>query len=195
MNKNEIVNFFDDLSKDWDSNLIINEEKFNQILDSAYIEENCTVLDVACGTGVMIPYYLSRGVKHVTGIDISSKMIECAKNKFHDNEKVNFVCCDADSFKSERLYDRCMIFNALPHFIDPLGLLKNLYNSLTENGRLTVAHDMGRKALDRHHSNCAKNVSCGLMSEDDLENIFIQSGFRVISKHANDDIYIVSGIK
>ena len=57
MNKKEIISFFDRMAPDWDSRLVVNDEKINFILNKAGVTENCTVLDVACGTGVLFPYY------------------------------------------------------------------------------------------------------------------------------------------
>lgn len=57
-----------------------------------------SVLDIACGTGVMIDYYIERNVSKVTGVDISSKMIEIARNKFKKYDFINFLCEDAEEF-------------------------------------------------------------------------------------------------
>ena len=50
----------------------------NIILDNAKVSEGKNILDVACGTGVMIDYYLERKVNSVTGVDFSEKMCEIA---------------------------------------------------------------------------------------------------------------------
>lgn len=57
MNKKEIAAFFDRMAPEWDANMIKSDEKINFILDAAGVKENSVVLDVACGTGVMFPYY------------------------------------------------------------------------------------------------------------------------------------------
>lgn len=195
MNKNSIINFFNDFSSSWDDNLIINEDKINKILNIANINENASVLDIACGTGVLIPFYLDRRVSLVTGVDISPNMIDIARNKFLQYNNVEFICADADVEKFDKKYDSCMIFNAFPHFINPNKLLSNLLPAVKDGGTLTIAHDMGRKMLDAHHSNCASSVSRGLMHEDELEKIFISVGLTDIIKIAAEDIYIVSGKK
>ena len=38
------------------------------------------VLDIACGTGVIISDYISRGIRKCVAVDISQKMIEIAKD-------------------------------------------------------------------------------------------------------------------
>ena len=82
MNKKEIAAFFDRMAPEWDANMIKSDEKINFILDAAGVKENSVVLDVACGTGVLIGDYLRRGVASVTAVDISPEMIRIAREKF-----------------------------------------------------------------------------------------------------------------
>jgi ubiquinone/menaquinone biosynthesis C-methylase UbiE len=51
----------------------------NDALESIFPHAK-TVLDVPCGTGRFIPFYLSRGIE-VTGIDLSADMLEIASRK------------------------------------------------------------------------------------------------------------------
>lgn len=102
----------------------------NEILDVAKISSGKSVLDIACGTGVMIDYYIERNVSKVTGVDISSKMIEIARNKFKKYDFIDFLCEDAEEFNFKNQYDRVMVFNAFPHFPNPKALIKNLAKPL-----------------------------------------------------------------
>ncbi len=195
MHKNEIIDFFDKCSEFWDENMITCDDKMNEIMDAAGIGAGAGVLDIACGTGVMFDYYLKRGVLNITGVDISEKMIKIARKKFAKNSRINLICGDADTISFKDTFDCCVVFNAFPHFINPEGLIRNLKNCIKTQGSLTIAHDNGRRAIDNHHSGEAHSVSRHLMSEDDLERLFVKCNFRVTTKKATDDIYIVSGIK
>ena len=99
MNKKDVIEFFDSRSSSWDKEMETDDYKMNQILDAAQIESGKSVLDIACGTGVMIDYYIKRNVSDVTGVDISSKMIEIAENKFRKYDNINFICCDAETYR------------------------------------------------------------------------------------------------
>ena len=72
MEKQDVIAFFDRYAPTWDANMVKNDEIINIILDNAEVGAGMDILDVACGTGVMIPYYLQRGAASVTGIDIST---------------------------------------------------------------------------------------------------------------------------
>ena len=89
MNKQKIADFFDRCASWWDEDMVRNEEVIAKILDNGGVREGVHVLDVACGTGVLFPDYLSRGVASVTGIDISPEMVKIAKEKFPQVELVS----------------------------------------------------------------------------------------------------------
>ena len=82
MNKADVIAFFDRCAPEWDADMIRNEPVIQTILDNAGVCAGIDVLDVACGTGVLIPDYLKRSVRSVTGIDISPEMIRIAEKKF-----------------------------------------------------------------------------------------------------------------
>ena len=92
MEKKTIADFFDRCAPWWDADMIRNEDIIATILDNGGITTGIDVLDVACGTGVLFPDYLNRGVKSVTGIDISPEMAKIAAAKFADQKNVRIVC-------------------------------------------------------------------------------------------------------
>ena len=191
--KEDVVEFFDQMAAGWDADQIRDMDKINAILDYANVHEGVDVLDVACGTGVLVPDYLDRNVNKVTAVDISSEMIRIAKSKC-DDKRVAFFCSDIEEFRFSDLYDTCMIYNAFPHFPNPASLIRCLSEKLRPGGRLTVAHSMSRKQLDSHHSGPARKVSMGLMHEDDLARL-LGAFFEVDVKISNDQMYVVSGVK
>ena len=67
MNKQDVIDFFDRCAPKWDAEMIKSDNIIGKILDNAEVGEAMDILDVACGTGVMFPYYLERGVASVTG--------------------------------------------------------------------------------------------------------------------------------
>ena len=56
----EVIEFFDRLAPGWDAEMIRSDEIINTILNNAEVTEGKDVLDVACGTGVLIPDYLRK---------------------------------------------------------------------------------------------------------------------------------------
>ena len=192
MNKKDVIEFFDRCALSWDAEMIKDDGIIGEILDNARVGEGDSVLDVACGTGVMFDYYLSRGVKEVVGIDISPEMAKIAAEKFRAEKRITVVCGDVTEHTFARKFDRIMIYNAFPHFPDPDGLIATLSALLTEGGSLTVAHGASRAVIDGHHKGGASKVSVGLMSGDELADIFSRH-LTVEQKIDNDRMYQVSG--
>lgn len=193
MKKQDIINFFDECAAHWDEHMICDDSIIKTILNNAGVCENKDILDVACGTGVLFPYYMSRNVASLTGVDISSKMAEIAREKF-TQDNITVICADVEKMKNDRLYDCIMVYNAFPHFPDPEALIKKLSTMVKQGGTVTVAHGMSRKAIDSHHSGSAHKVSLGLMSENELAEIF-KKYLNVTVKISDDNMYQVTGIK
>lgn len=192
MEKKDIIEFFDKCAPNWDTDMIRNDEVINTILDNANVREGKDVLDVACGTGVLIPDYLARNVKSVTGIDISPKMVNIAQQKF-PQEKVRILCGDVETVQFVQKFDGIVVYNAFPHFTDAEHLIKVLVSHLKQGGTLTVAHGMSRAQIDNCHAGSASKVSNGLMSEEELAEIF-EKYLEVTVKISDENMYQVAGV-
>ena len=193
MNKQSVIEFFDRLAAEWDANMIRDDRIIGAILDYAGVQESVSVLDVACGTGVLVPDYLARQASSVTGVDISSAMINIARAKFSD-PRVSFVHGDVEEISFQTAFDCCVVYNAFPHFPDPARLAKTLACHLKNGGRLTIAHGMSREQINKHHSNQASAVSIGLMGEKELSEI-MGLYLNVDTILSNHEMYAVSGFK
>ncbi len=193
MTNKEIAAFFDSVADCWDSGMVRCQQKIDRILDIADISEGKTVLDIACGTGVLIPDYVSRNAQKCVAVDISPKMIEIAKSKFADSRNVRFVCADASDFDFGESFDSAVIYNAFPHFSNPEKLFENIAKHLKCGGRLTIAHGMSREELLKHHSGSAKNVSVPLPEAKHLAET-MKAWFNVDAVVSTNEIYVVSGL-
>lgn len=216
VDKAEIKCFFDSCAPNWDVEMVKNEKTVDCILDLADIKEGSNVFDIACGTGVLFPNYLERGVSRVVGIDISEEMIKKAKVNIESGifpgrcvneksassvlrdatDKITLCCKDVEETTREELagynIDRIMVYNAFPHFPSPELFVKHIYD-ITEVGSIfTIAHGMSRKRIDEHHKKGASRVSNGLISEDELEKL-MSGMFEIRCKISNDEMYVVSG--
>lgn len=193
MNKNDVIDFFNKHAAHWDEDMIRNEEVIDRILTNAQVSEGKEILDVACGTGVLIPDYLARKVKSVVAIDISTEMVKIAKKKFAQ-ENVTIICGDVEVTAFEHKFDCIMVYNAFPHFGEQEKLIKILSALLKEGGTLTVAHGMSREQINQHHSGSASSVSVGLIGEKELA-AFYKPELQVIVEISDDKMYQVVGIK
>lgn len=190
IDKADVIEFFDRRAPSWDAELIRSDREINIILDNAGVREGSRVLDVACGTGVLIPDYIRRGAD-VTGIDISPEMIKLAERKYAGTG-VRFICGDIETADVGQGFDAIVVYNAFPHFPDPERLIFRLSGLLAEGGVLTVAHGMSREKIDAHHHGSASKVSMGLMPAEQLAGIFGRY-LDVTAVISDEDMYQVAG--
>lgn len=193
INKEDVIEFFNHLAPTWDDDMVRNEKVIERILNNAGVKKGTSVLDVACGTGVLFPDYIKRGAEPVTAIDISPGMVKIAKEK-DKGSRIRVICGDVEKAQFESKFDVVMVYNAFPHFPDPEGLIRTLASFTREGGRLSVAHGMSRSRIDSHHRGAAQKVSNGLMGEEDLKKLFAPY-FDVDVMISDDEMYQVCGVR
>lgn len=194
MQKEDVIAFFDRCAPGWDAGTVANDEIIGKILDNTGIAAGMEVLDVACGTGVLFPYYIERGVSSVTGIDISPEMAKIAAQKCRDVPEIRVICGDVEEQKFDRRFDAIVVYNAFPHFPDARRLIRTLALLLKDGGRMTIAHGASREQIDRHHEGAASKVSNGLMPAECLKELF-EPYFTVETVISDCRMYQVSGVK
>jgi len=190
LDKRQIIEFFDSCASSWDETLEINDAVIKEILFKGGVSEGKHILDVASGTGVLFPYYNSLGADF-TGIDISPEMVKIAREKFPENE---IICGDAESYAFEKQFDAVMIHNAFPHFPDGDKLISNLTSALKNEGRISVAHSISAKELEKCHSGAANKISLPLPSKEKLGEMmgkYVSVDFLI----SDDRMFMVSGVK
>ena len=194
MNKSDVIEFFDRYAPTWDADQIPKDKIINRILDNAGVGEGQEILDVACGTGILFPFYLERKVASVTGIDISHEMAKLAQQKHAQYENIQVICGDVEETRFGKQFDNVMVYNAFPHFPEPERLIATLASLTKEGGRLTIAHGASREQIDNHHSGAASKVSNGLMYADEVKALF-DPYFEVDILISSQEMYQVSGVR
>lgn len=136
MNKSE--EFWDKASKSYDKT----EERFEHIHiksrdnSKKYLRDDYIVLDYGCGTGTT-SCELAKYVKEIHAIDISSKMIEVAKQKAFDNkvENVNFSRTDIfDKIYKKESFDIILAYNMLHTVPTPENVVQRIHELLKPEG-------------------------------------------------------------
>lgn len=190
----DVIEFFDRLAPAWDGGMVRNERVIARILDLAAVVPGTEVLDVACGTGVLIPDYLARGAAHVTAVDISPEMVKVAQGKFAGDDRITVLCRDAQTMDLGRTFDRILIYNAFPHFSNPEVLFETLARHLAPGGTLTVAHGMSRERINAHHSGSARPVSHPLPPAEEVAAFFAPH-LQVTCVRSDERMYLVTGTR
>ena len=163
----ETARFFDSKAERWDD-IPHDPVLINRILDKALSHGARKVLDVACGTGVLFPFFLERGITDITAVDVSRGMINVARRKFEKINGIRLICADAATYPFGEKYDSIIIYNAFPHFSDPDALISNLAPRLGKGGLLSIAHSAGREELNAFHKDHASPISFPLPPAEEV---------------------------
>ncbi len=193
VHKEEVITFFDHCASTWDAEMIKSDEIIGTIMDNAGVGKGSCVLDVACGTGVLFPYYRERNVASVTGIDISSQMTAIARDKVAGEANMTVICADAEQYSFDRKFDVIMVYNAFPHFEDGARLIGKLSAHLAPGGRFSIAHGMSRDCINAHHHGAAQHVSNGLPEAESVSKLMAQFLEPTVCI-SNDRMYQVVGV-
>lgn len=95
------------------------------------------VLDLGCGTGLELGYYFDLNPNaNITGIDLSSGMLNILKNKYPDKELTLILGSYFDIPLGSNLYDACVSVESLHHFTanEKKELYRSVCESLKDNG-------------------------------------------------------------
>jgi ubiquinone/menaquinone biosynthesis C-methylase UbiE len=138
-----------------------------------------TVLDVACGGGLVVCAFAQR-VRHATGIDVTPAMLERGRDLAHQRGLRN-VCWDLG--QATRLpypdgtFTVVMSRFAFHHFPDPRAVLAEMVRVCAPGGRVLVcdvqASDAPRKAAEFNRMETLRDPShVRAMPESDLRGLF-----------------------
>ena len=129
-------------------------EKIEKFIVPLNIKPEDRVLDLGCGSGVLVPYlfrYLGDAGR-LFEMDYAEKMI--ARNrKIHGDDRITFVCSDVMDMPFEVDYfDSIICFACFPHFGNQSAALKKMAGSLKPNHSLIIAHLLSSDEIAGHHS-------------------------------------------
>ena len=186
--------FFDKLATNWDNISEALPKKLESLIEYCDINPDDKVLDIACGTGIIDGIILDKTNKEIVGIDLSNEMINRAKEKYIGLnirfQNTNFYYFD------EKGFDKAIIFNAYPHFLDKEKLAKKLNAILKKNGTFVIMHDESADKINCRHLGTkeVERVSVPLQSAT-LEAQYFVPYFDIIRIIDNEDMFFIMGKK
>lgn len=150
------------------------------------------ILDIGCGTGVLVPYLhkLCSGA-FIVELDFSAEML--AINRSTHGAKIGEYCCDTIEtapFENES-FDSVLCFNALPHFDVPKALLKSSA-LLKPKGRIAIGHLMSSADLNAFHASVEGPVAHDYLPlAKDLAQMLSDVGLAVLQCEERPGWYFV----
>ena len=111
--------------------------------DALELSGDKSVLEIGMGTGRIadkVAPYCSR----LTGIDISPRTVERAKENLRKYDNISFVCGDFNSYDFEKTFDVIYSSLTMMHFEDKAAVISKIDRLLNDNGILCLSVDKDR---------------------------------------------------
>ena len=135
---NEVAPFY---HKRWVKNEIGPFAVTKKLLDLSKIKNGDSVLDLACGTGLVTKKLIRKVGKNgqIYAIDSSESAIKIAKKWTGTAKNLHFVRADAEKIQFKTKFDAITCQYALFFFPNEQKVLKNMKRHLKRNGNITLA--------------------------------------------------------
>lgn len=191
MDKLSLISYFDDIAPRWDAVTPSDPDKL-RCLVTLCARPGDRVLDVGCGTGVMIPYLLEKSPSFLLAVDISPAMINIAREKFGDTD-ARFYCGDVMDIDRPGEFDCVMIYDTFPQIENRGSLIRQCSRLLDKDGRLMICDGFSRHVINASYQG-GSSVSIPLPAAKTLASNLSQY-FDVDTVIDSGSLYAVSGIK
>lgn len=190
--------FFNSLAASWDQTRSHNPALLASLVRNMHIRQKQRVLDVGCGTGVLIPFLL-KAVGHigkVVGIDIADQMVELAAKKFQHLTNVELFRLDVMDYMAEDQFDHVTCLNFFPHIQNQSAFLKKALDEwLLPGGWLHVCHDLSRTQVNAIHGGSEVVKEDRLPACEVIGRMFEVAGFTEVHCFEDETSYFVQGRK
>ena len=192
--------YFNEIAGKWDSipampNAAVKIRKF---VGHTFIPGVKRILDVGCGTGILLPHLLKLHTESqfLVEFDLAEAMLKVNAAK-HIDERVVRLCSDAAALPFvEECFDLVLCFGILPHLEDKISALQQFFRVLRPQGLFCVGHLMGSEELNNFHRNLSGPVAGDvLLPARVLAGILHELGAREIVAEEDSDWYFVRGAK
>jgi ubiquinone/menaquinone biosynthesis C-methylase UbiE len=187
--------FFDYHAPAWD-NLGISEKqiRIRQVFDRYLLALKAPLLDLGCGTGVLIPVLLDRlpANSNIIEFDLAYRMLVYAKAKIGNGGLISHINGDAHFLPfADQSISTAICFESFPHFRESVSALKELQRVLHHGGDLIIIHLMGREKLNKFHDQVGGAIYQDyLPSFAELNEMLTPLNFELTQTAAGNDLFL-----
>jgi SAM-dependent methyltransferase len=149
--------FFNGLAASWDEKG--DDRKMDaglrRFVQSSYAASAKTILDVGCGTGILVPHLLARypNAQAIIELDYAEEMLAVNRSKFQNQRLIRVLADAANLPIPDNSIDLVLCFNVVPHLVNIEATFQSLLRVLVSGGMFAVGHLMSSDELNRFHGN------------------------------------------
>ena len=193
-----IREYFNQKAPVWDEAIAEKDTaKLEQMAGRLDIEPGATLLDVGTGTGVFLPFLLSRiGVNGwIVALDFAEEMLKKARAKNY-NGNIDYICTDVTDIPlAGEMFDVVVCYSSFPHFQDKLKALTELHRVMRGGGRLLICHTSGRKQINEIHRQIPTVQNDVIHGETEMQLMLTEAGFADIEIEDDSTSYLCKAKK
>ncbi len=190
--------FFNQRAAIWDETVSEKDQnKLGQLCQRLDIKPGSIVLDVGTGTGVFIPFLLSKigSNGQIVAFDFAEEMLKIARTK-ELNGNIDYLCADVTdiAFASE-IFDSVVCYSSFPHFQDKPRALAEMNRVIKSGGKLFICHTSSRAKINEIHRQEPAVKNDIIPDEHGMKLLLSVAGFAEIVIEDNSESYLVSAQK
>jgi demethylmenaquinone methyltransferase/2-methoxy-6-polyprenyl-1,4-benzoquinol methylase len=183
-------NFFNDHAEKWidmwykDHSSGHNDKHgkdFARLFSLLPFKQGDNVLDVGCGTGILVPFILDRIGASGTlyELDFAEKMIE-TNRELHRETNIRFLIADAESAPlDDSSCDAVVCFSCFPHFHDKEKAMATFSRILKPQGIFAMSHFDSSEGINKHHNSCHAVMHDHLPDKAAMYSLLEKAGLKI----------------
>jgi len=171
--------------------------KLERMAKHLNIKPGSTVLDVGTGTGVFIPFLLSKIGKNgrIITLDFAEEMLRKAQAKGF-NGNVDYLHADVTNIPlSDDIFDVTVCYSSFPHFQDKSRALTEINRVTKSGGKLLICHTSSRARINEIHRQIPAVGNDLIPDEDEMQIMLSRAGFTEIEIQDDSESYLASAKK
>lgn len=173
------------------------KKDFERLFSLLPLKRGDHVLDVGCGSGVLVPFILERITE--TGIlyelDFADEMI-ASNRSMHKGKNIRFIVADVEKAPlDDASCDVIICFSCFPHFHDKKKAMMTLSRILKPRGAFIVSHFDSSEGINKHHGSCHAVMHDHLPDETTMRSLFQQANLNIDMFIDEPDFYLITAKK
>lgn len=190
--------YFNEKSDIWDEQAAEKDmDKLNRMAERLNLKPGSVVLDVGTGTGVFLPYLLSKVGERgkIVALDIAEDMLAVARDKNLGNN-IRYLQADISRIPvCDEIFDSIICYSSFPHFHDKQKSLVEMKRVMKKGGNLVICHTSSRAHINEIHSQIPLMKDDILPDTNEMGELMSSVGLIVMDAEEDEDSYFVSAEK
>ena len=155
--------------------------------ESLELSKDKSVLEIGIGTG-RIAVKVAPFCLNLTGIDISPKTIERAKDNLKEHSNISFICGDFNSYEFGETFDVIYSSLTMMHFKNKAEVITKIDKLLNDNGIFCLSIDKNqREYIDMK----IRKIKVYPDTPDNIISLICETAMSVVKVIETDNAYII----